>query len=143
MTWIFWALAGAIATGATAVLTKTGLEKVDSNLGLAIQSVIILVVSWAVVGFSGQATRLLDIEARAWPFLLVAGVMTTVAYLCYFRALSLGDASRVAPIDRLSLVVSVALGAYFLREKLSPVAIAGAAMMATGAVLIALAPSGK
>jgi transporter family protein len=143
MSWILWAVLGALATGATAILTKVGLEKVDSTLGLAIQSVIILVVSWAVVGFSGQATRVLDIEGKAWPFLIGAGVMTCFAYICYFRALSMGDASRVAPVDRLSLVVSVALGAILLREKLSPVAIAGTITMAIGAIMIAVAPSGK
>ena len=141
MSWILWAILGAVATGATAILTKIGLEKVDSTLALAIQSVVILVLTWCIVGFGGQATRLLDIEAKSWPFLLAAGVMTTVAYLCYFRALATGDASRVAPIDRLSLVFSILFAAWFLREKLSPAAVAGAAMMAVGAVVIALAPS--
>ncbi len=143
MSWILWAVLGALATAVTAILTKVGLEKVDSTLALAVQSVVILILSWCVVGYSGQATRLLDIEGKSWLFILAAGVMTTVAYLCYFRALAAGDASRVAPVDRLSLVFTIALGAFFLREKLSPVAIAGAAMMAIGAVMVAVSPGGK
>ena len=143
MSWILWALLGAVATAGTAVLTKVGMEKVDSTLALAIQSVVILILTWCVVGYSGQATRLLDIEARSWPFLVAAGVMTTVAYLCYFRALSMGDSSRVAPVDRLSLVFALVFGAWFLREKLTPATIIGGMMMAVGALVIAVAPSGK
>jgi transporter family protein len=141
MSWIFFAVLGAVATGATAILTKAGLQKVDSNLGLAIQSVIILVLTWLIVGLSGQATRLLEIPRQAWMFLIGAGFMTTFAYLCYFKALELGDASRVAPIDRLSLVVSIALGALVLREKLSAPLLIGATLMVCGAIVIAMSPS--
>lgn len=143
MSWIVWAILGAIATAVTAILSKVGMEKVDSTLALAIQSVITVVLTWSIVGFGGQATRLLDIPAKAWPFLLGAGVVTTLAYLCYFRALKMGDSSQVAPIDRLSLVFTIAMASFFLREKLSPIAIAGAAMMALGAVMIAASPGGK
>jgi transporter family protein len=124
-------------------MTKVGLEKVDSNLGLAIQSVVILVVSWTVVIAGKGTTRILDVPAKAWPILLGAGVVTTFAYLCYFRALSEGDPSRVAPIDRLSLVFTVMLAAVFLKEKLSPLGMAGVALMAVGALFIAVAPNAK
>ena len=139
--WILFALLGAVATGATAILTKSGLQKVDSNQGLAIQSVVILVLTWLIVGFSGKATQMLDISKQAWMYLIGAGFMTTFAYMCYFKALSLGEASRVAPIDRLSLVVSIALGAILLREKLTTPIVIGAVLMVGGAVIIALSPS--
>jgi transporter family protein len=141
--WIFYAVLGAVATGATAVLTKAGLAKVDSNLGLGIQSVLILILTWIVVGFSGKATQVLDISRQAWMYLIGAGFMTTFAYMCYFKALSLGDASRVAPIDRLSLVVSIALGALFLREKLTTPVIIGAVLMVAGSIIIAMSPTSK
>jgi len=136
--WIVWALFSAVATAATGILTKVGLEKVDSKLGLAIQSVVILILSWAIVARSGQATRLLDIAPKSWGFLLGAGVMTTIGYLCYFHALEAGDAARVAPIDRLSLVFGVIFAAILLKEKVNAIGIAGVALMGCGALLVAL-----
>lgn len=143
MTWIVWAILGAIATGVSAILSKAGLQKVDSTLGFAVQSVIIVLMTWLIVGLSGKATRLLDIEVRAWGFLLAGGVVTTIAYLCYFRALSLGDAARVSPLDNLSLVFSVVFAAVLLGEKVNATAIAGVALMACGAVLVAIAGGSK
>ncbi len=141
MAWVLFAVLGAVATGATAVLTKAGLARVDSNIGLAIQSVIILILTWLFVGLSGQATKLLDIPKNAWLYLIGAGFMTTLAYMCYFKALELGEASRVAPIDRLSLVVSIALGAMFLQEKVSTPIVIGAVLMTGGALIIMFSPA--
>lgn len=139
--WIVIALIGAVATAATAILMKIGLEKVDSNLGFAVQSVIILILSWGVIGVQGKAYKLSSIEPKAWLFLALSGVSTTVAYLFYFRALSMGDPAKVAPVDRLSLVFTIMLTAVFLREKISSLVIVGATLMAIGAVLVACAPS--
>ncbi|MBV9867429.1 MAG: EamA family transporter [Abitibacteriaceae bacterium] len=139
--WIIIALIGAVATAATAVLMKVGLEKVDSNLGFAVQSVIILVLSWIVVGVQGKGYKLSSIEPKAWLFLALSGVSTTIAYLFYFRALSMGDPAKVAPVDRLSLVFTIMLTAVFLREKISSLVIVGATLMAIGAVLVAMAPA--
>lgn len=139
--WIIIALIGAVATAATAVLMKIGTEKVDSNLGFAVQSVIILVLSWALVGAQGKVWKLSSIEPKSWLFLALAGVSTTVAYLFYFSALKMGDPAKVAPVDRLSLVFTIIFTVIFLREKVSTPLIVGAALMALGAVIVAMSPS--
>ena len=140
MSWIMWALLSAAGTALTAILTKVGVKNTDSSLVLAIESTVIVIATWCIVAYKGHATELLDIPGKAWPFILGAGLVTTGAYFCYFRALSLADASRVAPIDRLSLVFTVVLGMFLLREKVTPLAIAGVALMAVGALLVAVAP---
>lgn len=139
--WVLFALLGALATGATAVLSKAGLQKVDSTLGFAIQAPIILVLTWLAVAVGGRATQLLDVPKSAWLVLVGSGVSSTIAYLCYFKAISLGDASRVGPVDRLSLVFTIVFAAMFLREKLTGPVIIGAVLMTVGALVIAASPS--
>ncbi len=116
-------------------------QKYRSSLVLAIESTVILILTWCIVGFSGKASDITQIPLKTWPYILGAGVVTTCAYFGYFRALSMADASRVAPLDRLSLVFTVILGVFLLREKVTPLAIAGVALMAAGALLVAVAPS--
>ena len=141
MSWIFMALLGAFFTAVTGTLAKAGLEKVDSNLGLAIQSTVVLICVWTVVAIQGKASDLTQIAPRAWGLLLLSGVATTIGYLCYFAALKAGDSSRVQPIDRLSLVFAIVLAAFFLREKVGDQVIIGAVLMTIGAVVIAAAGS--
>lgn len=141
MSWIFWALLSAIGTAVTAILTKVGVKNgIDSTLVLALETIVVLITTWCIVGFGGKASDITQIPLKTWPYILGAGLVTSAAYVCYFRALSLADASRVAPIDRLSLVFTVILGAYLLREKATPLAIAGVTLMAAGALLVAVAP---
>ncbi|HEX9998689.1 MAG TPA: EamA family transporter [Abditibacterium sp.] len=137
--WIFLALLSAFFTALIALVSKIGLAKVDSSLGFAIQSVVTMILAWSYVIFSGKTRDLTSIEGRAWPFLLGAGALSAVAYLFYFGAVKLGDVSRVAPLDRLSLVFSVVLAAMFLGEKTGGVGWLGVTLMAIGAVLVAFA----
>src|ERR671932_1835396 len=117
--WILFALLAAVAGALVAILTKAGLKEVDSSLGLAVQSVLILVLAWGTVAVQGNLGEITRIDQKAWVYLLLAGVVTTASYLFLFRALKLGDASRVVPLDRLSLVFAIILGVAFLKEKFS------------------------
>lgn len=140
--WILLALLSAIATAGVATLSKIGLAKVDSSLGFAIQSIVILVATWAYVITTGKTRELSSVEPRAWFFLLGAGLVSAIAYLFYFGAIKMGDVSRVAPIDRLSLVFAVVFAVMFLGEKVNAPTIFGAALMAIGALVVAVAGMG-
>jgi bacterial/archaeal transporter family protein len=139
MTWVFWALLSAVFAAATALLAKVGVEGIDSNLATAIRTSVILVFTWAIaVGFE-KHHALQQIGRRSWTFLILSGVCTGLSWLCYFRALQLGPASRVAPVDKLSVVL-VVLGAWlFLGEPLTPIKIGGASLIAIGAVILVFA----
>ena len=133
----------AFFAGVTATVSKIGLKNVDSNVGFAVQSVVILVLTWGYISISGKASQLTDIAPKAWGWLGLSGVITTCAYLAYFAAIKAGDVSRVAPIDRLSLVFAIVFAAVFLSEKVNMPTIFGAALMVIGALVVAVAGSGK
>jgi bacterial/archaeal transporter family protein len=137
--WVLFSLLAALAGAVLATLTKAGLKNVDPSLGLAIQSVLILVLSWGTVAVQGNLEELRAVDRRAWVYLVLAGVVTSASYLLLFRALKLGEASRVVPVDRLSLVFAILLGAVFLKEKIGTQVILGAVVMTAGALLIATA----
>jgi bacterial/archaeal transporter family protein len=135
--WIVYALLSALAGAAMATLTKAALRGVDPDVGLAVQSVVILAVAWGNVAMQGDLGRVRDLDGRAWSYLLVAGVVTAGSSLLLFRALKLAEASRVVPLDRLSLVFAMVLGAAFLKEKITWQVAVGGALMAAGALVIA------
>jgi transporter family protein len=139
MTWVFWALLSAIFAAATALLAKVGVSGVDSNLATAIRTSVILVFTWAIaIGFE-KHHALAQIGGRSWLFLVLSGISTGLSWLCYFRALQIGPASSVAPIDKLSVVL-VVLGAWlFLGEPLTPKKIGGVSLIAIGAVILVFA----
>ena len=118
MNWFIWALLSAFFARATAVLAKIGVKEINSNLATAIRTVVILVFAWAVAMFT-HTQPLSAISRRTWIFLILSGLATGLSWLCYFRALQLGEASRVAPVDKLSVVVAMALAAIFLHEPLT------------------------
>jgi len=140
--WIILALLSAFITALIALVSKIGLAKVDSSLGFAVQSVVTMIFAVGYVALSGKGRDLTSIEGRAWPFLLGAGALSAVAYLFYFGAIKLGDVSRVAPLDRLSLVFSVILAAMFLSEKVNGPTIFGVSLMAIGALIVAVSGGG-
>jgi len=139
MTWVIYALLAALAGALVAILTKAGMKNVDPAVALAVQSVLILLISWSAVAAQGDLGELGQIDRQAWAYLLASGVVMGASYLCIFRALRLGDAARVVPIDRLSLVFAIILGAAFLQERVGLQVILGGLLMAGGALLIALA----
>jgi transporter family protein len=137
--WIAYSLLAALAGATVMTLTKAGLKNVDSSLGLAVQSILIVTLSWGTVLVQGNLGDLTTIDRRARVYLLLSGVVTAASYLLLFRAPKLGEASRVVPLDRLSLVFALVLTVAFLKEKVNVQVLAGSALMAAGALVIAVA----
>lgn len=141
--WIIFALLAAISAASVVTLSKAGIRNVPPSLAFAIQAVLIILVSWGTVLWEGLLPEIGKVDRKSWLFLVVAGVLTAASSLLSFRALSLGNASRVSPITSVSLVFAVALAALFLKEKLTWQIVVGAALMAGGAVLIAVGEPNK
>jgi transporter family protein len=136
MSWLYWALLSALFAGLTAVLAKAGVRDVDSNLATAIRTVVILLFAWPIALVT-KSQSLAEIPARSWLFLVLSGIATGLSWLCYFRALQLGDASKVAPIDKLSVVVAMAFAALFLSERLTWQHFLGGTLIVSGAIVLA------
>lgn len=141
MNWIFWALLSAAFAGATAVLAKVGVSGIDSNLATAVRTTVVLVFAWLVAWVTSTTQlgpALAAMPRRTWIFLALSGLATGLSWLCYFRALQLGEASRVAPIDKLSVVFVLIFAVAFLDEAFTWKTGAGATLITAGAVLLAL-----
>jgi transporter family protein len=138
MTWLLWALLSALFAGLTAILAKIGVKDVDSNLATAIRTTVILVFAWSVA-FARTNLDLAAVTRKTWVFLILSGLATGASWLCYFRALQLGEASKVAPIDKLSVVVAIVLAAVFLHESMTWHHWVGGSLIVIGAIVIAWA----
>jgi bacterial/archaeal transporter family protein len=136
--WQLWALMSAVFAALTAIFAKVGVENVNPDLATLIRAVVILVVLAAAVLATREYAALPGIPARAYAFLVLSGLATGASWWCYFRALHLGDAARVAPLDKLSVVLVALFGAGFLGERLSTVNWVGIAMIAAGAWFVML-----
>ena len=136
--WRFWALLSAAFAALTAILAKVGVAGVPSDVATLVRTIVILALTAAIVAVTGQAADLARIPGRSAVFLVLSGLATGASWLCYFRALSLGDAARVAPIDKLSVVLVALFGATLLGETLSPLNWLGVVLIAVGAVLVAV-----
>lgn len=139
--WLLWAGASAVFAAVTAILAKVGVDQVNSNLATAVRTGVVLLFAWAIVAATGAGAGLREITARSWLFLALSGVATGASWLCYFRALQLGRVSQVAPIDRLSVVFTLALAALFLGESLTWREWLGGGLIVAGALVITLRPS--
>jgi transporter family protein len=138
MNWFLWALLSAFFAGLTAVLAKVGVQQIDSNMATAIRTVVILIFAWAVALVT-KNQPFSAIGKRAWIFLILSGIATGLSWICYFRALQLGEASQVAPVDKLSVVVAIVLAAIFLHEKVTWHHWVGGVLIFSGAVVLAYA----
>jgi bacterial/archaeal transporter family protein len=138
MAWLIYAFGSAAAAAATAILAKVGVEGVPSTLATAFRTTIVLVIAWALALAFGERHALLEMPRRSWVFLSLSGVATGLSWLAYFRALQLGPASRVAPIDKLSLPLTIILAAVVLGESITWKVGVGVAMMTAGALLTIL-----
>ena len=139
MSWLIFALLSAFFAALTAILAKIGVKDVDSNLATAIRTVVILVFAWGIVFTRGLHNKFFDISIGSFLFLILSGLATGLSWLFYFRALQLGNVSQVAPIDKLSLVLTILLGFLILHEKFSLPIIVGGVLMTVGALVIAFA----
>jgi transporter family protein len=137
-TWLAWALLSAGFAALTAVFAKIGVENVQPDVATLIRTVVILTVLGGIVLATGQYRLIPATAPRAWVFLVLSGLATGASWLCYFRALHVGDAARVAPVDKLSVVLVAVFGVTFLGERLSAINWVGIALIAAGAWLVTL-----
>jgi bacterial/archaeal transporter family protein len=137
LTWQFWALLSATFAALTAIFAKVGIEQINSDFATFIRTIVILLVVGGILIGSGQWQPPTSVSGRTYLFLVLSGLATGASWLCYFRALKLGDAARVAPLDKLSVVLVALFGVLFLGEKLAMPNWIGIALIATGAVLVA------
>lgn len=136
MNWYTWALLSALFAGATAVLAKHGVAGINSHLATAIRTLVIVAFSWCIVFWYVPRHELSTIDRRTWIFLILSGIATGLSWLCYFRALQLGDVSRVAAIDKLGLVFAILLAVVFLRERLTWLQWGGVILIVLGTVAV-------
>jgi transporter family protein len=135
MTWIAYALLGALAAGATAILAKLGVSSIPSNLAVLVRTVVVLLITTAIVVARGEHTAIKDLKGTTWAALVLSGIATGISWLAYFKALQLAPASSVAPLDKLSLPITIALAALFLGEALTLRVVLGVSLMVVGAIV--------
>lgn len=136
MSWLIYALLSAFFASLTAILAKIGIKNVDSNLATAIRTIVILIFAWGIILYQGTFKQISGISRYSLLFLILSGVATGLSWLFYFRALQLGKASQVAPIDKLSLILTIVLAAIILKEKVTASIVIGGILMALGALLV-------
>ena len=134
--WKFYALLSALFAALTAIFAKIGVANVNAHLATAIRTTIVLLLAWGIVFASGHAGELKGVGTRAWTFLILSGIATGLSWIFYFHALQTGDASRVAPIDKLSVVFTILLAFLILREPLTPRVILGGVLIAAGSIVM-------
>ncbi len=139
MNWFIYALLSATFAAATSILAKIGIKDISSNLATAIRTIVIVFMAWGVVLLTGEIKGLGNVSKHSLLFLVLSGLATGFSWLCYFKALQIGQASKVAPIDKLSIVLTIILAVIILREKLNIMTILGAILISGGTILIALA----
>lgn len=139
MTWYIAAFLSAIFAALTAILAKIGIKNVDSNLATAIRTTVILLFTWGIVFFQGSQHSIGQISKNSFIFLILSGIATGLSWLFYFYALKVGEASKVVPIDKLSLVITIILAGIILQEKISLQVILGSILMTIGAIVVAFA----
>lgn len=134
--WKYYALLSAFFAALTAVFAKIGVKDINSDLATAIRTAIILLITWGIVFVSNRQAEVKEIAGHTWLFLVLSGVATGLSWLFYFKALQVGDVSRVAPIDKLSVVITICLSFIFLKEPVSPRVIAGALLITAGSIVM-------
>lgn len=134
--WKFYAVLSAVFAALTAIFAKIGIRDVNSNLATAIRTVVILLLTWGIVFFSGRAGEVKEISSKAWIFLILSGVATGLSWLFYFKAIQMGDVSRVAPIDKLSVVLTILLSFIILKEEVSVRVLIGGGFIFAGCLVL-------
>ena len=136
--WFLLALASSVFAALTSILAKIGIDGVNSNLATAIRTAVVLLMSWGMVFLTNIQSGIREISGRSWLFLILSGLATGASWLCYYRALQLGQASKVVPIDKLSVVITMVLAALILKEQFTPKSILGCVLIAAGTLLMVL-----
>lgn len=136
--WFILALLSALFAALTSILAKVGIEGVSSNLATAIRTAVVLVMAWGMVFLTNSQGGITDISRKSWLFLILSGLATGASWLCYYKALQIGEASKVVPIDKLSVVITLVLAFVFLHEKFTAKSLAGCALIGLGTLLMVL-----
>ena len=136
--WLILALASSLFAALTSILAKIGIDGVNSNLATAIRTGVVLLMSWGMVFLTNTQAGLADISRRSWLFLILSGLATGASWLCYYKALQIGEASKVVPIDKLSVVISMVLAAVILHEQFTVKSIIGCLFITFGTLLMVL-----
>ena len=136
--WLVLALLSALFAALTSILAKVGIEGVSSNLATAIRTVVVVIMAWGMVFLTHAQSGLSAISRKSWLFLILSGLATGASWLCYYKALQLGDATKVVPVDKLSVVITLVLAAVFLHESFTVKSLIGCILIAAGTVLMVL-----
>ena len=136
--WFVFALLSALFAAATSILAKAGIEGVPSNLATALRTVVVLAMSWVMVFVTKQQGGISAITPKSWLFLILSGLATGASWLCYYRAIQLGEVSKVVPIDKLSVIFTLVLAFVFLHEKITLKSVVGCALIGAGTLLMVL-----
>lgn len=136
--WLVFALLSAVFAALTSILAKAGIENVNSNLATAIRTVVVVVMAWGMVFLTGAQSGMGKISRRSWGFLILSGVATGASWLCYYRALQMGDASKVVPIDKLSVMLTLVLAFVFLHEEFTARSLIGCVLIGLGTLVMVL-----
>lgn len=136
--WLILALGSSVFAALTSILAKVGVEGVNSNLATAVRTAVVLVMAWGMVFLTGAQSGISGISRKSWLFLILSGLATGASWLCYYRALQLGEASKVVPVDKMSVVITLILAAVFLREPLTVKSAAGAVLITAGTLLMVM-----
>lgn len=136
--WFILALGSSLFAALTSILAKIGIDGVNSTLATAIRTCVVLVMSWGMVFITNTQSGVMEISRRSWVFLILSGMATGASWLCYYKALQVGEASKVVPIDKLSVVITMILAALILHEQFTPKSIIGCILIAAGTLLMVL-----
>lgn len=136
--WFALALGSSVFAALTSILAKIGIDGVNSNLATAIRTFVVLVMSWGMVFLTNSQAGLAEISRRSWLFLILSGLATGASWLCYYKALQIGEASKVVPIDKLSVVITMILAAVILHEQFTVKSVFGCVLIAVGTLLMVL-----
>ena len=136
--WFVFALLSAVFAALTSILAKVGIEGVNSNLATALRTVVVLVMAWGMVFLTNAQGGISEISKKSWIFLILSGLATGFSWLCYYKALQIGEVSKVIPIDKLSVVITLILSFVFLHEKFTPKSLIGCILIAAGTLVMVL-----
>ncbi len=134
--WMLFAVLSSIFAALTSILAKVGIEGVNSNLATAVRTVVVLIMAWGMVFLTGGQSGLSSIGKKSWIFLILSGLATGASWLCYYKALQMGDASKVVPIDKMSVVITLILAFVFLHESVTPKTVLGCVLIGVGTLLM-------
>ena len=136
--WFIFALLSAVFAALTSILAKIGIDGVNSNLATAIRTVVVVIMSWGMVFLTNSQGGITDISKKSWIFLILSGLASGTSWLCYYRALQIGDASKVVPIDKLSVVITLVLAFVFLHEEFTVKSLMGCVLIGLGTLIMVL-----